>query len=170
MTRSLLALAFALALLAGCGGGDVEGSDAGGGDGATKEQFVAEANRICREGEQKLSSITKDAQEEIRQAGSQREQQEAVADVLDKTVDEYQPVLDQLRDVQAPEELSEEWSKFLADIQAGFDKFPELADATRDGDREKLEELTADFTRIASDTRPFAERNGLEDCLPEQQS
>ena len=57
MTRSLLALAFALTLLAGCGGDD-EGSDAGGGDGATKEQFVAEANRICREGEEKLSGIT----------------------------------------------------------------------------------------------------------------
>src|ERR687895_734602 len=79
-------------------------------------------------------------------------------------------VLEDLRAVEAPEELREEWSRFLDGIQEAFDKFPELADATRDGDREKLEELTADFTRIASDTRPFAERNGLEDCLPEQQA
>jgi hypothetical protein len=170
MTRSLLALAFALTLLAGCGGGDDEGSGAGGGDGATKEQFVAEANRICREGEEKLSGITQEAQEKIQQAGSQQEQQEAVADVLDRTVEEYRPVLEDLRAVEAPEELRDEWSRFLDGIQEAFDKFPELADATRDGDREKLEELTSDFTRIASDTRPFAERNDLQDCLPEQQT
>jgi hypothetical protein len=170
MTRSLPALALLLAVLAGCGGDDDGGGDEGGGDGATKEEFVAEANRICREGEQKLSGITQDAQQRIQEAKSQQEQQDAVADVLDKTVDEYRPVLDQLRDVQAPEELSEEWSRFLDDIQTGFDKFPELADATREGDREKLESLTSDFTRIASDTRPFAERNGLEDCLPDQQT
>lgn len=172
MTRSLLALAFALLLLAGCGGGDDEGggSDAGGGDGATREEFVAEANRICREGEQKLSGITQDAQERIQQAGSQKEQQEAVADVLDRTVEEYRPVLEDLRAVEAPAELREDWSRFLDGIQEAFDKFPELAEATRDGDREKLEELTSDFTRIASDTRPFAERNELEDCLPDQQA
>jgi hypothetical protein len=172
MTRLLLALTLVLTVLAGCGGDDEGGGDGGmgGGDAATKEEFVAEANRICREGEQKLSGITQDAQQKIQQAKSQEEQQDAVADVLDKTVAEYQPVLDQLRDVQAPEELSEEWSKFLEDIQAGFDKFPELADATRDGDREKLESLTSDFTRIAADTRPFAERNGLQDCLPDQQT
>ena len=79
-------------------------------------------------------------------------------------------MLDDLRAVEAPEELREDWSRFLDGIQEAFDKFPELADATRDGDREKLEELTSDFTRIASDTRPFAERNDLQDCLPEQQT
>lgn len=168
MTRLLLALSLMLTVLAGCGGDD-EG-DGDGGGAATKEEFVAEANRICREGEEKLSGITEDAQQKLQEAKTQEEQQEAVADVLDKTVDEYQPVLDQLRDVQAPDELSEEWSKFLGDIQAGFDKFPELADATREGDRAKLESLTSDFTRIAADTRPFAERNGLEDCLPDQQT
>jgi hypothetical protein len=172
MTRLLLALTLAFTVLAGCGGGDEGSGDGGqgGGDATTKEEFVAEANRICREGEQKLSGITQDAQQRIKAADSQQEQQDAVADVLDKTVDEYQPVLDELRDVRPPDELSEEWSTFLDDIQAAFDKFPELADATREGDREKLESLTSDFTRIASDTRPFAERNGLEDCLPDEQT
>ena len=171
MTRSLLALAFALTLLAGCGGGDdEEGGNEGGGSGVTREEFVAEANRICREGEEKLSGITQDAQQKIQQAKSQAEQQEVVADVLDQTVEQYRPVLEDLQAVEAPEELSEDWTKFLDGIQQAFDKFPELADATREGDREKLESLTSDFTRIATDTRPFAERNDLQDCLPDQQS
>jgi hypothetical protein len=172
MTRSLLALVFALTLLAGCGGGDDEGGGDGdeGGGGVTREEFVAEANRICREGEEKLSGITQDAQQKIQQAKSQAEQQEVVADVLDQTVEEYRPVLEDLQAIEAPEELSEDWTKFLDGIQQAFDKFPELADATREGDREKLESLTSDFTRIASDTRPFAERNDLQDCLPDQQA
>jgi uncharacterized protein YpuA (DUF1002 family) len=126
MTRSLLALVFALTLLAGCGGGDDEGGgdgDAGGG-GVTREEFVAEANRICREGEEKLSGITQDAQQKIQQAKSQAEQQEVVADVLDQTVEEYRPVLEDLQAIEAPEELSEDWTKFLDGIQQAFDKFP----------------------------------------------
>jgi len=167
MTRSLLVLV--LALLAGCGGGD-DGGEADGGDaGPTREEFVAEANKICRDGEQQLTELTEQAQEKIREAQTPEEQQRAVADVLDASVEEYQPVLDRLRAVEAPEPLREEWSAFLDDIQEGFDRFPELAEATREGDRERLSELTAEFTRIASDTRPFAERNGLEDCLPDQE-
>ena len=167
MTRSLPALMLALAALAalaGCGGGD-DGGDAG----PSREEFVAKANEICREGEQQLTELTEEAQRKIQAAQTPEEQQRAVADVLDASVDEYQPVLDRLRAVEAPEPLREEWSAFLEDIQEGFDRFPELADATREGDRERLSELTEEFTRIASDTRPFAERNGLEDCLPDQQ-
>ena len=167
MTRSLLALTLTLAALAGCGGGDDggEADDAG----PSREEFVAEANEICREGEQQLTELTEQAQEEISQARTPEEQQRAVADVLDASVDEYQPVLDRLRAVEAPEPLRQEWSAFLEDIQEAFDRFPELAEATREGDRERLADLTEVFTRIASDTRPFAERNGLEDCLPDQQ-
>jgi hypothetical protein len=164
MTRILLALALALSTLAGCGGDD------GGGGASSKEDFVADANRICREGEQKVSDTTRDQQSKIQGAKSQQEQQKAVADALEDAAKEYDPYMDRLRDLQPPEELSKGWSAFLDGVQKAFDLIPELADATRDGDRQKLSELTTEFSQIAGDTRPFAQQNGLDDCLPENGS
>ena len=53
MTRRLLILALALPVLAGCGGGD----------GSAPDDFVADANRICREGESKIQEVTREEQE-----------------------------------------------------------------------------------------------------------
>jgi hypothetical protein len=46
MTRPLLILVLAMTVLAGCGGGDD----------ASTEDFVADANKICREGAAKIQA------------------------------------------------------------------------------------------------------------------
>jgi hypothetical protein len=166
MTRLLLVLTIGLAALAGCGGGDDGGS--GGGDGPSREEFVADANAICREGEQKVEEISRDGQQEIQQATSGAQQRRAVGDLLEQTAEEYRPYLDRLRDLRPPDDLAEDWSGFLDRITEAFDLIPELADATRENDEQKLSELTTKFSDIAGDTRPFAERTGLDDCLPDE--
>jgi hypothetical protein len=166
MTRALLTLTLAFALLAGCGGDD-EGGEGGGGDALSKKEFVAEANKICSDGEKKITETTQDSQEKIQQAGSQEEQQKVVADVLEDTAKEYDPYLERLDNLKPPQELEDGWDKFITGVRDAFDLIPELADATRDGDREKLEDLTKQFTEIAEDTRPFAQTNGLDECLPD---
>jgi hypothetical protein len=163
MTRGFVVLTMALAAVAGCGGGDDDG-----GNGPSRQEFVGDANAICREGEQKISEVSQERQDEIRQAKSPEEQRKAVADVLETTVEAYRPYLDRLRDLEPPADLQGDWSNFLDDIGEAFDLIPELAEATRDGDRERLSELTTDFTRIAAETRPFAEKTGLDDCLPDE--
>ena len=90
-----------------------------------------------------------------------------MGDVLEQTAEEYRPNLDRMRDLEAPEDLADEWSSFLEGITEAFDLIPELADATRDNDKDKLSELTRKFSDIAGDTRPFAEQTGLDDCLPD---
>jgi len=168
MTRAFLMLTLALALLAGCGGDDEGGGDGGGGgDALSKDEFVAEANKICREGEQRITEVTKDSGEQIAQAKTEEEQQKVIADVLEDTAKEYDPFLERLNDLEPPQELSASWDEFIAGVGDAFDLIPQLADATRDGDREKLESLTAQFTEIGEDTRPFAQTNGLDDCMPD---
>ena len=76
--------------------------------------------------------------------------------MLESTAKEYDPYLEQLKDLNPPQELSDDWDKFVGGVSEAFDLIPELADATRDGDREKLQELTDQFTKIGDDTRPFA--------------
>jgi hypothetical protein len=172
MTRSLLTLALGLALLAGgCGGGDDGGNGGGGGgDAMSQEEFVSEANKICREGSEKINAKTQEVQSKIQDAKTAEDQQKAVADVLEETAKEYDPYLERLADLSPPEDISAEWKKFLDGINDAFDLIPDLADATRDGDRDKLSDLTTKFSQIAGDTRPFAQKYRLDDCLPENSS
>jgi hypothetical protein len=169
MARLLLILTFALAMLAGCGGGDDGGG--GGGDTMTQDEFVSEANKICREGAEKIESKTEDAQQKMQEAGADAQaQQKVLADVLESTAKEYDPYLERLHDLNPPEDISADWDKFLAGIDKAFDMIPELADATREGDRTKLQGMTDDFQKIADDTRPFATKYKLSDCLPDEGS
>ena len=165
MARLLLVLTTALALLAGCGGGD--DGDSGGGDAPSREEFVADANAICRDGEKKIQEISSQGQQELQQASSDKQQRDAVGDLLEQTAKEYRPYLDRLNDLEPPEDLADDWSNFVDGIAEAFDLIPELADATRENDEQKLSELTRKFSDIAADTRPFAERTGLDDCLPD---
>src|SRR5919108_2259470 len=169
MPRPLLALIAVVAVLAGCGGG---GDDKGaGGDGApSREKFVSEANKICREGSAKINAKAREVQDKLKGANSAKEQQKVVADVLEETAKEYDPYLERLHDLKPPAKLSADWSRFLDGIDKAFDLIPELADATRAGDRDKLANLTTQFTQIAGDTRPFATKYKLDDCLPETTS
>ena len=156
MGRSV-AVVLVLALLAGCGGGGDDG-------GPSKDRFVADANRICREGEARIAEVTREQQARLRGAVGDRR---AVADVLEMTTEAYKPYFERLRELEAPSELQEGWTRFLDGVGEAFDLIPELADATRERDRDALSELTAKFTEIADDTRPFAQQNGLSDCLPD---
>jgi hypothetical protein len=169
MTRTLLTLGVALALVAGCGGGDDKNgaNGSGGGEALSQDELVSKANQICREGSKKINTKAQEVQSKIQQADSAEEQQKVVAEVLEDTAKEYDPYLDQLHDLTPPDDLKDEWDKFMAGIDKAFDLIPDLADATRDGDRNKLQDLTDQFTQIAGDTRPFAQKYKLDDCLPE---
>ena len=158
MTRRLLFFALVLPLLAGCGGGD----------GSSTEDFVADANRICREGEAKIQEVTREQQDTAGKPESLEQQRQTVATVLESTAEAYAPYLERLRALDPPSELDEGWTSFLDGVERAFDLIPDLADATRAGNQRRLTELSEEFTRIARETRPFAEDNRLDDCLPDQ--
>ncbi len=158
MTRPLLSLTLALALLAGCGGDDSSST----GD------FVADANKICREGEAKIQEVTREESEAAGKPQSLEEQRRVVATVLESTAEAYEPYMERLRGLEPPSDLEANWTSFLDGVERAFDMIPELAEATRAGDQKRLEELSGEFTQIARDTRPFAEDNRLDDCLPDQ--
>ena len=158
MTRRLLFLALALPILAGCGGDDRSST----GD------FVADANKICREGEARIQEVTREQSEAAGKPQSLEEQRRVVATMLERTAEAYEPYMERLRALDPPSDLAENWGNFLDGVERAFDMIPELADATRSGDQKRLTDLSGEFTQIARETRPFAEDNRLDDCLPDQ--
>lgn len=157
MTRLALLLTIGLALVAGCGGGD----------NASTEEFVGDANRICREGEERLEQITREQQEALGELDSLEQQRDAVATALERSAEAYAPYMERLRALKPPSDLEEGWTSFLDGVERAFELIPELADATRANQREELRDLSAEFTQIARETRPFAEDHRLDDCLPD---
>src|ERR687897_194869 len=97
MTRPLLCLTLALALLAGCGGDDSSST----GD------FTADANKICREGEAKIQEVTREQSEAAEKPESLEEQRRVVATVLERTAEAYEPYMERLRELDPPSDLSE---------------------------------------------------------------
>ena len=158
MTRPLLIVVLSLTVLAGCGGSDD----------ASTDEFVADANRICREGEAKIQEVTREQQEAAGDLESLEQQRQAVATTLERTAEAYEPYMARLRDLDPPADLDENWTSFLDGVERAFDLIPELAQATRSADQKRLTELSEEFTQIARETRPFAEDNRLDDCLPDQ--
>jgi hypothetical protein len=148
--RRLVVVVVVALVLAGCGGS----SD------PSERAFVDEANRICREGEAKVSEI-------VREAPRTGDPEEVAADTLRRASEAYEPLLARLRDLDAPDDLRDDWSQFLDGIDEAFALFPRLAEATRTEDREELIALSERFDEIAGETRPFAEQHNLDDCLPE---
>jgi len=168
MTRLLLIAAVGLSALTGCGGDDDGGGGDGGGGGPSREEFIADANAICKEGEAKIDEVTGDGEQQLQQATSDDERRQVVGDLLEDTAEAYGPYLERLRDLEAPDDLADDWQSFIDGISGAFDKIPDLAEATRDGDEQRLSELTSEFSEIAEDTRPFAERHELNECLPDE--
>jgi chromosome segregation ATPase len=158
MTRRLVFVVLVLTVAAGCGGGD---------NGST-EDFVADANRICREGAAEIQEVTREQQEAAGELDSLEKQRQAVATTLERTAEAYAPYMDRLRALDPPSDLAESWTSFLEDVERAFDLIPDLADATRSGNQKRLAELSEEFTQIARETRPFAEDNRLDDCLPDE--
>jgi hypothetical protein len=94
----LLALALATgSVAAGCGGDDDDGGD-GGGDALSKEEFVAQGNEICTEGNAEIEAGAQEAFPE-----GQPTPETAEAFVNDTLVPSVQGQIDDLRDLGIPE-------------------------------------------------------------------
>ena len=143
MARAPLIMLVLAAVLAGCGSGE--------GD-PPRDAFVAEANAICRDGERKIAAMFDD--------------ERATPASLERIAVAYEPYLERLDRLDPPQELEPDWREFLAGVDEGFDLLPQIARAAEAQDEERLREISARAEDIADDTRPFAQTNGLDGCLP----
>ena len=152
----LLTLGCALAL-ASCGGDDEEPAGAGsGGD----SDWTAQVNKICRQNQADSQRIATEVQEEV---GSGPK---ATAEIIERSTETSRGLIDDLRDVQTPDDVSEDYDAFLDGIEEGIDLYPELAESVRENKQNP--DLAKDFERLANETRPFAKEHGLSDCIPSQ--
>jgi hypothetical protein len=152
VTRRALCLATAAGfsaslLLASCGGD---------GDGLSREEFVAEADAICAEYDQRVQEI---------------EQPQGLDDV-ERYADEAQPVIEEgmteLRELEPPEELQDDWNAFISSSEESLDFLDELREAGAAGDPERIQEIAQEVSAVNDEANGIARELGLEDCGDEE--
>jgi hypothetical protein len=131
----VLTVALCAALVgAGCGGDDEEtttatttgATGATGASGATGESgggllpddFAAEADAICSEGDKKIDAEANKFFGDLEKEPSTADQEEFATKTV---IPEIQQQIDDLNDLDAPDEGAEEWDTFLKDAQSTLD-------------------------------------------------
>ena len=127
---------------------------------SSPSDWVAEVNKICRQNRDETQQIAAEVQEDVGTGAK------ATAEIIDRSTDSSKALIGDLRDIEPPADVSEDYSAFLDQIEEGTDLYPELADSIREGKEDP--ELTKQFEELASQTRPFAQEHRLTDCVPDQ--
>jgi hypothetical protein len=117
MLLGLLAIAAALAA-SGCGGDDDEDTTAAGGEAPSKQEFISEADAICRQGDKEIEQA---AGREFGkgQEPSQQEQQQFVTDTV---VPNIKNQIDEIRALTPPQGDEGRITAILDAAESGLDK------------------------------------------------
>ena len=147
LIRAAAVTSAAAALFASVGG-------CGGGDSATPDQFRADANKVCRDLERNLDRIQRTVPSTADQAAKQAS---AIVDVS-------QQALDNMRKIDAPDELQSAWDQYLnaRDRAIGFAE--DSRDAAADNDADGYVRGKRRLAAGQPARREMALKLGLEDC------
>lgn len=98
---------------------------------------------------------------EFQKAGSTSP--EAAADAMSQVLPLGKQLIVDLRPVEVPGEVEEDWTTFLDTLEGAFDLMPQLAKSISAGQPDP--ELVKQFAAVEKNTRPFADKYGLTECL-----
>jgi hypothetical protein len=138
-----LAIVLGAAALAGCGGG---------GERLTKDELVAKADSICGKYEKKLDALA-EPQSMAEVESLAEEAKPIVADGVDE--------LDQLR---PPEELGDEYDRWIVLNRDSVDAIEELKDAAADGDEARVQQVVQEAARNEKEADALGRQIGLGEC------
>lgn len=135
----------AAAALTSCGGG---------GSSADPQQFRSEANQVCRDAEQQLDRI----QNTRPRTADQAEKQAAAI------VDVSKQALDDLHQVDAPDDLKPTWDSYLAERKKAIGFIEQSRDAAADNDANAYARGKIRLARDQPARRALALKLGLDRC------
>ena len=142
MSRSVVILALAL-VAAACGGG---------GDRLSEGEFRERANAVCADYEQQIDALSEPTSPEEVERFAARATQLARSGV------------GELRELEPPEELDDEYDRFLAEGDAVVELSERLERAARDRDVAELQKILAEAEASEERSDRLARELGLDRC------
>lgn len=141
----LLSFASGVILAAGCGG-------EGGGDRLTRDEFVSRAEEICEEYDGRIEEIP------------EPESEEQLGEYTDELVQIVEEGVAEFRELRPPEELQDEYDRWMESNEEAVDAARELDQAVEEGDAGRLTEIQAEAEQKEEEADELARDLGLEEC------
>jgi hypothetical protein len=127
---------------AGCGGGD---------DRLSREELVQEADATCREFDRRVEEI---------------DEPEGLDDI-ERYLQEIRPIVeegtDELDALEPPEELQDEYDRWIQETRSAIAWFDELEEAAASGDEQRIQEVFQDAGE-GEEANRLAQELGFQDC------
>lgn len=120
--------------------------------GLSKEEFISQADKICASAEERFNELD----------------QPTTPAELEGFVEEAEGIMDELlgdlRDLEAPDDISEQVDEMLTNLEAAVDQFPDLVDAAADQDLETVQTVTTEIQEKTDAANEAAQDIGLDQC------
>lgn len=136
----LLALLVAIAVLGACSGG------------LSKAEYVKEADAVCARAEDEFSKL---------QQPQSIEELEAFVGKAESTM---KGLLADLRELEPPEEISEQVDVMLTSLEEAVGRFPDLVDAAKKQDFDTIQNIDQDIQDEVDSANAAAQEIGLDRC------
>lgn len=127
-------------------------SGACGGDRLTKEEFIAAADQICAEAEEKIKEL-------------ERPTNPANIDAfVDEAIELTEGTLEELRDLKPPELDEDRLNQMFDAIEDAIDQLPSLAEAAQSEDTSAIQEASQEVQEATQTSQEIASEYGFEKC------
>jgi hypothetical protein len=124
----------------------------GGDDGLSRDELVSEADAVCARYEQELDELAEPRN---------------VEDV-ERLAEEAKPIiedgLDELRELEPPEELADEYDEWISQNEESVDVLDELREAASEGDVQRIQDVLQEAQQAEREADELARELGLQDC------
>lgn len=121
-------------------------------EGLSKEEFIQQADAICRQAEERTEQI------------DPPRTPEALAEFVDEAERITGKLLRDLRELEAPEEGRQTIDRLLEQIEAALATLPELKEAAENRAASRIQELGQELQQASSEANEIAQGYGLEVC------
>ena len=145
--RALLIVVAAVGLAAGWGGV--------GGDRLSKDEWIAQADTICKRVNDRLEQT------------EQPETMPELVTVLDQGLKDVDEAIADLRALEPPEDIEPEVDAWLAKVEEASDEIEKARDAAKAQNEEQLSAALEDGTRVNDEGNRRARELGLKECAEE---
>lgn len=143
--RFLIILAAVAAVLVGCGGG-------GGSDRLSADEFRQQANAVCDKYDAKITALAPSSGADV-------------ASSVEKVIPLIEQGLAELRALNPPEELADDYDRMLDETAKAIPAARKLADAAANQDTAAMQEALQEGRRASDESDRIATELGLTQCV-----
>ena len=144
--RAVVLASLVMSVTAACGGGG------DGGDRLSREELIEEGDAICAESESRMDELG----------------EPATADEFPRYVEEAKRIAeegtDALDDLRPPEELEEDYDKWIELTREGVAGLVALEAARAEGDEQRMQKLVQSFRAKDAQADRIAQNIGFQEC------